>query len=94
MHQAMHSCLSKTGMVSHTYALEGCCIKRRLLLKDCQVFISKELHDNVAAPLMLPQTPLHQLGHSLTALEAFELLRMHTLSRRATGEAAGKKAPL
>ena len=66
-----------------TYAFYDCYVKRCLLLKDCQVLFGKELHDDVAPPLVLSQPTLHQLRHSLAALKALELLRVHSSYRRA-----------
>ena len=66
-----------------TYACYLCYAKRCLLLVHCQIVISEELHDDIAAPLVLPQTPLHQPRHSLAALKALELLRMHSSYSRA-----------
>jgi len=57
--EMMHNSPSSAAWVLRTYAFYGCDIQHCLLLKDCQVVISKELHDYIAAPMVLSQTPLH-----------------------------------
>ena len=62
-----------------TYAADGCSVQQGLLLEHSQVVLSKELHDNIAAPVVLPNAALHQARHPIAALEALEFLHMSIL---------------